>query len=119
MKNKLKGKHGLRTQLEQQIEVDTMRYMLYYMDDFITDHFKLKAMVKSNLVDDDYFDMDLIQSMDFREYLLKRGTFFPRDIGIKPPWKLNKNKICKQQSNGWKTNEKSEASSRDDKEIES
>jgi len=58
----------------------TLRYKLFYMDDFVQDSYKMKAQIKYESSGQHVFDLAIIHSPAFQQYLQDNGQFFNVDV---------------------------------------
>ena len=71
--------------LSQLERTTTLRYMLFYSDDFVSDSSKMKAQIKFDHEGEMMYDQEVMLSPKFRQHLINTGLFFDVDVSPMSP----------------------------------
>ena len=59
---------------------EALRYMLFFADDKNTTARDIKSKLRHSTNNDYFYDIHLIKSLEFRDYLWNNGLFFDVDV---------------------------------------
>lgn len=63
----------------------TMRYSLFYSDDFVSDCSKMKALIKFDHKGEMIYDKEMMETPKFKKFLVDTGLFFSIDVSPLSP----------------------------------